>query len=231
MARWIVEIAGDRFDTEEIPYWFPAGEVFGISEDGRVYLTGPAFANCGSADAAMKIATQALEDFSAVISVVSPNFIKPETGTIIHEDDAGRRDITVVPGTGHARGRAKAHGRLSIAGQDEPQETTAQAFLLKARERPHLMTAALLWAEGDRTWGRLYRILEEIEADLGTAVNRVAFCSRNDRQRFTQSANSAEVAGRHARHAGKRFQLSDQPMTLRDAATFIHLLLQKVLQR
>ncbi|HXI13783.1 MAG TPA: hypothetical protein VNM92_14235 [Thermoanaerobaculia bacterium] len=231
MSPWLIEVSGDRFDTDEIAYWFPSGDVFGVELDGGIYLTGPGLDQCISAAEAREYGAAALDEFAAAISVLSPKFVKPEVGSVILLDDEGRRHATVFAMAASITVRAKAHGTLEISGQTQPAETQGQRLIRTVRERSHLMTAASLWSEANRSWPRLYRILEEIESDLGQTVNRARFCSRNERQRFTQSANSAEIAGKDARHARSKFDIADDPMTLSEALTFIHGLLQKAVQR
>lgn len=43
MARWLVQLSGERMDLEEFPRWFPDGEVSAIEENEAFFLVGPAF--------------------------------------------------------------------------------------------------------------------------------------------------------------------------------------------
>ncbi len=81
--------------------------------------------------------------------------------------------------------------------------------------------ALSLWADPIRSWPRLYRVLEEIEQHLGQRVDGAGLCPFNQRQRFTHTANTAEVAGSDARHATGKFAAPGNPMTLPEATDFI----------
>jgi hypothetical protein len=109
--------------------------------------------------------------------------------------------------------------------------TQAQILLSGARMDDNLKFAVSLWGDPLRTWPRLYRVLEEIERYLGQPVQKAGFCSDNQRERFTRSANAAKIAGKDARHALDKFIPPKNPMDLKEATAFIGRLLQATLAR
>jgi hypothetical protein len=232
MARWLVPLTGERFDTEGLPHWFPDGDVFALEESGRVYLTGPALESLSGPSEVRNAATRTLNDFAGVITLLSPNFRKPAVDTsIIREEDDGARRVhhILIAEPGHFR--MKAHGDLTIAGQEAPRHTQAQQLLRAAKSSPRLEVALALWAEPNASWPQLYRVMEEIEAELGEPLDCAGLCSRNERDRFTRTANSAEIAGGDARHARGRFEPPTNPMTRPEGRTFIRRILDEVLRR
>jgi hypothetical protein len=100
-----------------------------------------------------------------------------------------------------------------------------------SRSNPHLRLATLIWADEIRTWPRLYRVLEEVERSLGSTASKVGLCSDNQRDRFAHSANSAEVAGKDARHASGKYKPPDKPMSLDEATSFVGCVLEQSLRR
>ncbi len=230
MARWLVQLSGDRMDLEEFPRWFPDGEVFAIEENGTFYLMGDAFETLPNAEAVLGEAVRALDRFTAVISLLWPSLRKPTASHVIRETDEGNRGVYVFLSDGISA-RAKAGAVLSGgAPHPPPRPTQAQEMLRRAIRSPHLEVALSLWADRMRSWPRLYRILEEIERHLSKTVDVAGLCSATQRARFTRTANTAEVSGADARHATGRFVPPANPMSLSEAAEFVGQMLLSVLR-
>jgi hypothetical protein len=231
MTRWLIELVGERLDTEEFPYWFPDGDVCAVELDGKHYLTGSVFDKFDDGGPVRAAAAEALKGMSATISLLWPTFIPPEVGGVLREHNDGRRDIWLFAEGGlyrsKVRGVAIVIGGITPA---EPQKTQAQELLRAGQASSHLREALEVWSDKYRSWGRLHRVLEEIERHLGKQVNQADFCSANERERFTRSANCSEVAGIDARHASGKFDPPPQPMSLQEAEGFIRQMLDKALR-
>jgi hypothetical protein len=215
--RWLVELAGAPFDLEELPAWFPGGDVFVLREGDQFYLTGPALEKFEQPGDVYNASLQLVDELYGVGLLMLPSLRKPKVGTITVENDDGSRSVHHVIHLERAEAREKASAFVVRAGgkNDEPEgPTEAQKLLDAARADTHLKTAMMLWADPPRSWPRLYRILEEIEASLGRHVN-------SERERFRRSANGAEVAGKDARHRGGKYQSPPNPMSLSEADNFI----------
>lgn len=232
MARWLVQLEGERFDLDEFPYWFPAGEIFAVPDGEEVFLAGDAFEMLEHAGQVRERALQALDEFAAIIALLWPSFRRPRIGTVFREADNGSRAGHVFL-SGTVQARSKARATLSVSGtpQTDPAPTQAQMLLERSRSNPHLQTATLIWADENRTWPRLYRILEELERFLLEPASKAGLCSVGERDRFTRSANAAEVAGKDARHASGKYMLPSNPMNLNEATPFVRRLLEASLSR
>jgi hypothetical protein len=231
MSRWLVGIDGDPGDLEQYPTWFPDGPIFAIREDGHVYLTGASFDQLSTADEVHAKAAETLREFGAVLSVLDPHSKISKAGGVIRENDDGSRHFTMFAEAGHyhIRGHAAAVFVSGAGEQPQHRETEAQRLLDQARRNPHLLVAASIWAEPPRSWPRLHRIMEEIEGYLGKPLDKAAYCSRKERERFARTANSAEASGNNARHRAGMFEPPPNPMSLRDGTFFIHRVLQRAL--
>jgi len=231
MARWLVQLSGERADLEEFPRSFPDGEVFAIEENEAFFLVGPAFEVLPNAEAVLREAVRALDRFTAVISLLWPGLRKPTASHVVRETDEGTRNVFAFMSASLSM-RAKVHADLGVLGetQQKPQRTQAQELLSQAAGSPHLELALSLWADQVRTWPRLYRIMEEIEQHLGKHVDVSRLCSANQRERFTRTANTAEVSGPDARHATGKFAAPNNPMSLPEAAEFVGQMLVRVLR-
>lgn len=234
MARWLVQLDGEPSDLEEFPFWFPDGEIHAVEETKNVYLTGPALEAFADADRVHESALQVLDECSAVISLLWPSFVRPRIARVIRETDDGTRQSTTFV-AGSVTVRSKVRAALSTSSDEDGRrhatQTQAQLLLLASRSDEHLRAALSVWADPLRTWPRLFRILEEVEAHLGKQLQKVGICSNNQRERFTRSANAAEISGRDSRHALGKSNPPKSPMNLPEAVGFIGGVLQSVLLR
>ena len=217
-------------DLEEFSFWFPKGSFHAVAEGPSVLLTGDGFHACDTPDQARGLAAQLLDEFGATISLLWPSYRAPSLGTVHERMPDGTRHGTAIGMVGMAVGRSKARATSTVPPGTDPGPTQAQALWAAAKSAPRLEVALLLWADPARTWPRLYRILEELEAHLEQTLSSAGLCSANERARFTRSANTAEVAGNESRHAGGKFQPPAKPMSLREASGFVRTMLTKVLQ-
>jgi hypothetical protein len=123
----------------------------------------------------------------------------------------------------------KGHANLT-KGQEAPKNTQAQQLLRAIERNPRLKAALALWAEPNASWPQLYRAMEEIEAELGERLDGAGLCSRNERERLTRTANSAEVVGTDARHALGGSEPPSNPMTLAQARSLIRRALDAIVR-
>jgi hypothetical protein len=234
VTRWLVELKGEQFDLEEFPRWFPDGENFVVREGDSYYLTGPAFEKFTETTSVRDAAFQVVDELFALASLFVPNLRKPTVGSrVIREQGGARRQDTVIA-LGTAEMRMKAHAPQILVGGKPvtPQgPTQAQRLLGASRANTHLNTAVMLWADPPHSWPRLYRILEEIESALGRTVDAEGICSANERELFRRTANTAEVAGKDARHAAGKFEAPKNPMSLQDADAFVRRMLSAALEK
>jgi hypothetical protein len=229
MPRWLAQLEGARFDLEELPKWFPDGPIFAIEEDGAFYLVGPGLDILDDAQEVRSAAIAALDDYSGIIALLLSSFQKPRVGNVIREHEDGRRVTAYLLAAIGARSKLTA--TLTKVGDAEPPgPTQAQQLLAAAQTSPNLSVAILLWSEPERTWPRLYRVLEEVERGIGKTVDEAGLCLEGERERFKHSAQVPEVAGLDARHALGKSKPPANPMKRGDATAFIGRLLEAALR-
>ena len=225
MARWLAKLDADAEDLDDFTRWFPRGEVFAEANADGVFLVGSGLDVHEDVGQVKAVAEQALDEFFGVISLLSKATKRPRLGGIFHEDDEGvRREHIFLTSSIFVRLRGHVRG-----GGTGP--TQAQLLLAGSKTNASLGNALQLWSDPNRTWPRLYRILEEIETYVGVRVHKAHMCTAAQRERFTRSANVAEVAGKDARHAAGKFEPPAVPMTVREATSFISSLLQAALRK
>lgn len=232
MKRYLVELVGDTADLEEFPRTFPDGDIHAIAEGTNVFLTGPVFDSIEGPDKILLAAEEVLDEMTGVILLFWPGLRRPATGAVCIEDESGNR-IRHIFASIHESVRLKDDIEASVNGAAPimARPTEGQRLLAASRLATHGQAALMIWADPNRTWPRLYRILEELEAELKDSVDKSGLCQKGDRNRFTWSANSAEVAGKDSRHRAGKFDPPTHPMSLQEASSFIGLLIQKTLNK
>lgn len=230
MRRWLVELDGERSDVEEFPKRFPDGDIHAVEDDGKVYLTGSAFDQFSEGQLVRNHAMGAVEEMSAIISLLWPAFQKPLVGSVYREDGKGGRSTWLFPVTGTLRIKS---GDVRTSGDTEATAagpTQAQKLLAASRTTDYLHAAVLLWAAAEPAWWRLYRIVEELTEHFGMTAAKAGLCSANELERFEHTSNSADASGLGARHRTGKFPPPATPMTLDEAAIFVKGLLEQALK-
>lgn len=230
MARWLVEITGDAFDVDEFPFWFPSGDAHAVADNGKVFLAGATLEALAEASDVHDSAVQLVDEYFAIIGLLQPGLRKPSIGVVFREDDDGTRKGFVFL-SGVATVRSKARATLADAGEQKwaTRPTQAQHLLAASRSDRRLQVAVSLIAIPGATWPHMYRCLEELECYLGRKVSDAGLCSSNQRERFTRTANSAEVSGRDSRHRLGKFEPPTDPMSISEARAFVSQALQGAL--
>jgi len=230
MARWLVQLEGDRLDLEALSLCFPDGDLHVLKEEGRVYLVGPGLESLTDASQVREVACRTLEEFTGIASLLDPQFQRPAVGHIIRErNSGGRQGFISVAAKVAVRSRVSAVGNC-VRGTDRGSNE-AKLLLVASRTDTHLREAVSLWADQPKTWPRLYRIYDEIVKHLGTPPEKAGLCSRNESTRFRRSANEPAVAGKDARHAQNGNPPPGRPMDLSEGADFVRRILLTLLRR
>lgn len=212
----MVELKGEEFDLSEYRTHFSAGDVRFEQIDGVDYLCGEYFEHLIGIGEVRDAALAKIAELHAVLRLLVRNLYKPEVGVIreFHSDGRLLTHHVLVAETGHFRTKFSATGGKASG-------PTAVDLVGVVSSDSHLFAAATIIAQPDVGWPGLYVALEEIEASIGSNVDKAGLTSSDKRTRFTRTANSAEAAGIGARHAAGSFVPPLNPMTLQDARHFI----------
>jgi len=233
MARWLIALEGSGIDLNELPAWFPSGEIAVIHDGDRYYIGGGALDSATTAVEALDRAEDSMADLIAVARLLRPDFDPPMLGAPFWENDEGVRLAHRVMRSRLGRLRLRGGNPTVFAGdeQDHFGRTDAQRLLAASRASPNLQNALTLWQLVTKSWGTLYCVCEEIETYLGEAAATWGLCSVNERDRFRRSADNARVSGLDARHADRGHAPPQNPMSLNEATEFVGSLLKQALRR
>jgi hypothetical protein len=191
-----------------------------------VYLAGAVFEPIADAEGVLKEAERHLPLLTGIAALLWPGLKTPTIDRVVREQDDGTRKGFIFLSASVVVG-----AKVTAASGDPSGLTQGQEMLDSANRRPHLFTAVTLWSEAPKSWPRSFRILEEIEQQLSVRVDNAGLCSSTERDRFTRTANTAEVAGSDSRHASRKFQPPANPMALSEAVSFVSRMLQGALRR
>jgi len=217
-ARWLAQLDAPPEDLEDMPRWFPDDPIRVTVENGSYFLTGSAFDDLFDQCEVRALAEAEIDLMAAAARLLVGRFTKPRVSIIYSIDPHGNRNA-FAPGV-----VVDVEARYKVRGTDgcDQRPTRPQRHVAAARANKNLTLAMQLWAEDSRTWPRLYRILEEVELSLGgKQAHAYGLCSDNERERFTRSADHAEVSGLDARHANNGKVPPKKPMTNAEATRFL----------
>lgn len=139
-----------------------------------MFITGPVFDSLTDENHVHALATEVVDEFSAIIGLLWASLERPLVGKVLREDDDGKRKGFVFLSIDAVLADVKMRAQATAGDSGNAKErgpTQAQQLLAASRRDRHLQAAILLWADPLKTWTRLYRILEEIESSIGQCVD------------------------------------------------------------
>ena len=216
---WSVELVARKPDLIDFTRWFPDEPAKVVANDGRFFLEGSLFEGLLDHEDVRRVAEERLNLMCAAIKLSCAGLsLRPSAGAIYQVDESGTRHA-FAPGI-----NLTIKTGIEVRAFDDVNQrpTATQKCVEAAMQNEPLRTAMILWADGNRTWPRLYLILEQIEHALeGLSVHEAGLTSRAQRERFTRTANSYESAGADSRHGPGRCSPPKKPMSNKEAETFI----------
>ncbi len=228
MGRKYVEITGERFDLADFVHCFPNGEFYFWEDANRFYFHCVDFQAIEEPKEILERSGEMISEITSILKVIGKDVIRPEVGRVLIEDAQGKVLSSKIIGAGTIRVRAKIHARFEGS---ESCEELPHLFHRLTRNDRHLRNSLLLLSDEHLSWAKLYLALEELERSLGETSDAARLCSRNERERFHQTANSGEVTGLESRHAMGRVPAPKNPMPIQEATAFVRSMLRGAIER
>src|ERR1019366_321650 len=100
-------------------------------------------------------------------------------------------------------------------------------WIASARHSASLTDALRIFASHRHEWAALYKVLELVRGNVSPSIEEQAWATSGELRRFTQTANSAEAVGDHARHSRGRVNPPRASMTQNQALELIGRILRK----
>jgi hypothetical protein len=224
---WAVHLIGDDRDLSDFARWFPDQPAKVVRDGDYFVLTGELFASLNEHTDVRSAAENEIELMSAAVKIICGGLShRPQIGAVFRMDNNGVKHV-FAPG---CKLGVSVEWRVF---EDPSQRPKSMQRLVQASKRhKSLHMAMILWADSNRTWPRLYRILEEVEhAFEGHKRKEISLLQHADYERFKHSACHPEIAGVDSRHGPSCREPPKNPMTIREAERFISSLLEQALSQ
>ncbi len=221
MARWQVQLSGQRIDLEELPRLFdqPAARVTD-SPDGFI-LESESFEQLGSAREVREHASTLLPIINGAARL-SYSAYRPAVLGGVYERTPSGRNVNVFPEPGEFRIKGGAVlVTASGSAPTLPPPAESNRWLTMAAADATARQVLSLLSKDPCTWVELYKVMEVLEAHDGMPLASSLGISNNELSRFSQTANSVHAIGDDARHAKNSIPAPKKPMTLPEAKRLI----------
>ena len=224
--RWKVPLAGEESDLNLLATHFSAREARVAEEDGNFFVSASAFEPIDDGRAVVKRAAELVERLHQAMSLKGGRPLgNVSVVTSTHESsDQEHPRITHYLETEVTLALRSTWSISSVPQAIPPSPPDPlPAALIKLATTNRWMAQILEYWSSELDFAALYKILELIEKGAGKPVDQMGWCTRNQRGRFTVTANDPRVGGDHARHAvpPSGSQWRGKPMTIGEARVFI----------
>lgn len=232
--KWEVRLTGDPDDLRELPQLMAGEDASVYEREGAYYLGSLRFRSLANADAVKSVATRILSSIKGVLHLQCGHTASIELAEIISVGADGRRHgVVFLEATLRARATItytvlRADGTVEMV---NPASVTNSWVALAWRDSA-VEKALRLYGMEAQDWPSLYRLFEVIQEDVGgnPKIEKQGWATTRAIRRFSRSANSVAAAGDSARHGRERTAPPVDPMSLREARSFVQALLEKWLR-
>jgi hypothetical protein len=225
MAGWRVALEGEPFDLRYLFDQFQAGTVR-IEKDGSAYyLVDDEFASMSDSTPVHKRAQAVLSILNGAATIADSSHRPVALASVQFIDPRSNVNSYVhLTSTIEARARVGAVLVSTTPSAQPLPRPTPDAVKWAAYALTDDRAARILrYLQKRKDWVSLYKILEEIEEDMGgsKAIQQAGWASETAMGRFTATANNRLAIGDDARHSTSKFQLPKRPMTPSEAEALI----------
>jgi hypothetical protein len=227
-GKWLLQLAGDPVDLEELATRLVSGEVTILKKGTQYFLSASAFQDLSGVDEVRENGIRLLASINGIAKLYGWCWEQVQESGIYFEHDDGHRDISVL-----LHNDLKIRCRLlppTITGgvSAPPPYEAVRKMVLDQIPDKRIALVLDLWGS-DSKWATLYKIFKCIEEDIGETNQQKGWITKADAECFTRTANSTAI-GKEARHASFKFEPPRDPMTHQKATDLIAHLLEKWLE-
>lgn len=226
--EWIVQIAGEKFDLQELSKSLTSPELC-IAQEGEAFvLKSTDFNLLKDADTVRNKASEIINLINGAVKLAI-GMQKPLTvDHVIKINDNGTRKSFISVSI---LGVGRVSVSMSVTAEEGTIEEIHQADPIPSwveigRNDANVAKVLRLWGVGPHDWVSLYRIYEIVESDVGgfSYIVNMGWATKTGIKRFKHTANSPGAIGDKARH-GKYIPPPKSPMTFSEAKSLIETIL------
>ena len=212
IKEWLVRLKGTDHDLAELPSVFNFPESTITRLDNHFYLKSTELNAIKTASEVRKASKLIIQVLNGAAKLHFEFYSQVEVDNSIKGiDDNGQM---------HSFGFGGGTGRRINSTYEDP--TRVRKWLSKAICEKN--SSDMLRFFSEQSWFSLYKIHELLKEEVGDVTER-GWATKQEKKRFTQTAQSQESLGDAARHATKKFKPHSNPMSLTEARAFIKGLL------
>lgn len=228
MSKWLVEIVGDEFDLKSLPSNFIFPDLNIMEDSGLYYLSSTEFEDIDDPEIIHEISSQYITVLNGINILHNQTCDPVSVNSVIKLEDDGRKSVYIKPDI--IKVRAKIRGvdvlRSSNGTVINSTPITSQ-WATVALKNEDIRRALSLFIMINLTWDILYKIFEIVKSGVGQRIYTFEGISRQEINRFTQTANSRQAIGDKSRHPGRNYQSPNNPMTFKEARVLIRTILSQ----
>jgi hypothetical protein len=230
MAEWLVELRGHIFDLEHLAALFTTPLLLVVREGDEFRLKSTEFDALGTSEEVHAKAEQLMITLNGIASVYADHYRNVEIsgGLVCIDADGAKKRYVLAAACGSFRMKGSA-ATLTIGGEPVPPKPTQADITLNAAVTQEVLSRALGFFSLEKTWGNLYKVLDAIEQDMGSAkaLSDQKWERTSDIKRFTGTANDHNAAKGSARHGFISKRAMANPMSLGEAEQLIRTIMTK----
>ena len=206
-----------------------------FEEDGNFFVSSSAFEPMDDSRVVVKHAEELVERLNQAMSLKGGSPLGRVSVVATTHESSDQEDPRI---THHLEAKVTLALRstwtispITQAMPPSPPDSLPAAMIKLATTNPWVVQI-LEYGSSELDFSTLYRILELIERGAGKPVNKMGWCAKNQRVRFTATANDPRVGGDQARHAvpPSGSQWPGKPMAIGEARVFIRRMVRLLVE-
>lgn len=231
-CAWIIELAGERFDLQELFRLDSPSKIEVSEEADGFYLRSDEFESYTEPRAVLDRAIELVSILNGIAQIEIQNWENVTVAGVARQEPDGKRTRFLFAEP--MRGRSRMSGNLTITRADgskkSSHDNTFEAIADLVTRDANVTRVLRLFGSGMHTWVNLYKIYEIIESEIGREIVNRGWVNKDTIRNFKHTANSVSSAGDDARHGKELSAPPRSPMLLSEAESLIGKLLKNWLR-
>jgi hypothetical protein len=225
--KWLLRLSGGESELQELCRLGSAPDWRVTEDGGNYYLKSRDFDSLEDPWEVRERGSDLLRLIAGAAKSVDAHFEPIEVAGIARVEEGRPPTQFILPAPVIIELRVPSPTVVTSGGAPLPRLTPVVDTVAMAKQDERIATALRIWGIPQHNWHSLYKVYENIKADVGSRIWKEGWASHGDVKRFTQTAQSREAAGDEARHSLKKYTPPPNPMSVREAQSLVGEILEK----